>query len=989
MRRPILAWVLFLLIVLLGGTTAMRLGLSRDPDFPSRDITIVASYPGMQPQNLEQQVVQTIEDTTASVEGVEHITSISNVDWCMVQLRISDKRHIDSVVQDISQKLASQRFPKGMDPPTVRKQYVGDSPIAFLGLEAPHADRVTAAAISRRVKDALQAIDGVSEVSVHGVAEPEVHLWVDPEALWAHHVTAADVAQSVREHHARFGSGALVAEAGRILLNADAEAADLEALCELPLTTPQEGTPPVRLCDVAAVQVAAPADLPRLRWNGENAVLIRVVKQRAANAVSTVARLHAKVAEINATLPAGQKLTMLLDLSEEIKHEVHGLMFELILALIATGCVCRLFLGTWQSTLNVMLAVPVSLLGACAALYVCGFTLNVYSMMGLTLAVGIVVDDAIMVQESIHCERARGLSAAEAALRGTSRIRFAALAATLGVVCIFAPVLLMGGVASRAFLELGVAVSVAVLLSYVEAVTLAPARTATQSLAKVHQHPRWEGFEAQFARWLGHCAERPKLTLAIAAALCCIGLSLAMRVDRASPVDTGSCLVTLAVHAPVNHTLEQTDIAVRQLDAKVRATPGVAGTFCVTGSENPYEALVFANIDAKHTRDKRIEADLWGLVAQTPPLQAAGFGASDIQVSIVGPDRVAVTREAHRLRERMNHSELFAGTTTSARQGMPQLDVRPMRERLRDARITPAEFARTVHDLFAGEKLGKFELSGRRTDISMKLLASARQDPQHLAEIPLRDHRGQLVPLGTMATFEPVRTEATLRRYDRQANVDVSGALRPGVKHETAQAMVERWATTLPADIQLQRQGAWLAHQESQSSLAWALLGGLVCAYLVLAAQFNSFRLPLVVICTVPLAASGAAFAMWALGLPLGNTGMIGLLLLFGLAKKNAILLVDCAMALERGGTSPARAALMAAKSRLRPIIMTTCATMIAVVPAALALGPTGASRQAMAVVVLGGMLSATLLTLVAVPIMLGMRRCRAQLVPYELGSVP
>jgi multidrug efflux pump subunit AcrB len=477
-KKPVFAWMLMAGTVLFGLVAASRIGISQFPDVDFPTITVNVTWEGAAPEVIENDVVETLEEALVQVEGVKSITSTSRQGSASVTVELDIARDVDLALQDVQTKVsqAQQRLPRDIDPPVISKTNPEDNPIMWIGLSGPYSRQTIADYTRYRVKERLQTVPGVGELTLGGYLERNIRLWIDAQKLDERGLTVAEVIAALQREHVELPAGRIETEGREINVRVLGEALDLATLRRIVVR--EVNGSPVYLEDVALVEDGF-EDVRRLaRVNGEPAQGLGIRKQRGSNAVAVAQAVRHELEEIRKTLPEGMELGVNFDSTQFIEESVHEIEFELLLSVLLTALVCWMFLGSLSSTLNVILAIPMSLLGTVATIYFLGFTLNTFTLLGLALAVGIVVDDAIMVMENIFRHAEGGKDRVRAAREGTAEITFAALAATLAVVAIFIPVVFMKGVIGRFFLQFGVTLCVAVLLSYVEAITLAPARCA-------------------------------------------------------------------------------------------------------------------------------------------------------------------------------------------------------------------------------------------------------------------------------------------------------------------------------------------------------------------------------------------------------------------------------------------------------------------------------------------------------------------------------
>ncbi|MCI0570162.1 MAG: efflux RND transporter permease subunit, partial [Myxococcaceae bacterium] len=710
-----------------------------------------------------------------------------------------------------------------------------------------------------------------------------------------------------------------------------------------------------------------------------------------SNAVAVAQGIRARLAEVQKEMPEGMQVGVNFDSTRFIEESVHEIQLELVLSCLLTALVCWMFLGSLSSTLNVILAIPMSLLGTVAVIYFLGFTLNTFTLLGLALAVGIVVDDAIMVLENIYRHGEMGKDRESAAREGTKEITFAALAATLAVVAIFIPVVFMDGVVGKFFLQFGITLCIAVLLSYLEAITLAPARSA--QLLKVGREERGvvgravdRGFsrlEGTYARILGWALKRPLRVLLGAVALLAVsGLSFAQLRSEMVPSQDQSRLM-VRVQTAVGNDLKETDGLFRKAEAILIAHPEIERTFAIVGGfggGGVNSGMLFVTLVPPDKRMPQAELQsvlrrelnsIPGLRAVVIDPSASGFTASrgfPIELSVKGNDWEQLVATSQQLKEKLAGSGLAVDVDTDYQVGMPELRIVPDRARTADLGVPVEGVATTLNTLVGGGRVGKYSSGGRRIDVRMQLLADQRSRPEDIALLKVRTESGALVPLSSLITQEEQPALQAITREDRERSIRIFANVAPGHAQDEVLKAVDGMSKELPEGVRLVLSGASVAYKESSSSLVFALVMGILVAYMVLASQFNSFLHPVTVLTILPLSVAGAFLALWMFGISLNIFSMIGLLLLMGIVKKNSIILVEYALHGREAGLDAVGAMLKAGPTRLRPILMTSIATMMAAVPAAIGLGAGSETRRPMAVAVLGGLVLSTLLSLVVVP---------------------
>lgn len=991
-RKPVLAWMLITATVVFGLVAGSRIGISQFPDVDFPTISVSVDWEGAAPDVIESDVIEVLEEALVQVEGVQSITSSARQGSASLTVELNLDRDVDLAMQDVQASVsrAQRQLPTDIDPPVISKTNPEDQPIMWIAVSGPFPRSVLADYTRYRVREELQTIPGVGEITMGGYVDRNVRLWLDARRLDERGLTVSDVIASLQQEHVELPAGRLQTEGREVNVRVLGEALDLDTFRRI-VVGGTSGAP-IYLEDVALVEDGF-EDMRRLaRVNGEPAQGLGIRKQRGANAVAVAEQIREALAEIQESLPEGMAIGINFDSSRFIEESVHEIQFELILAVLLTAVVCWMFLGSFSSTLNVLLAIPMSLLGTVAAIYFFGYTFNTFTLLAMALAVGIVVDDAIMVLENITRHGEMGKDKVTAAREGTKEITFAALSATIAVVAIFLPVVFMEGVVGRFFLQFGVTLCVAVLLSYVEAITLAPARCA-QILDIRHQERRgigkWvdRGFtwlESAYRGTLRFVLARPKLVLAGAAVLF-VG---AMLVFRALPSEfvpsQDQSRLMIRLQTAVGSDLSETDHLFRKAEEVVRSHPEVARVFAIVGGfggSGVNSGMLMTSLVPPSKREKshlEFAAALRRELNAIPGLRAVvqdpsqqGFTARrgfPVEFSVRGSHWEELVSLSHEITRELAASGLVVDLDTDYEVGMPELRVMPDRARCADLGVSIEDVANAINATVGGVRVGKYNQGGRRIDVRMRLLAEQRSRPEDISRLRVRTASGDLIPLQSVVNTEERPALQAITRRDRERAITVFANVAPGHSQQEALAKVEEIGRSMPVGYRLVLGGASVAFRESMGSLYFALFLGIGVAYMVLASQFNSLLHPLTVLTILPLSVAGAAAGLWLTGKTLNIFSMIGLLLLLGISKKNSIILVDYARQRRDEGADPRTAMLSAGERRLRPILMTSIATMSAALPPALGLGPGSEIRMPMAIAVIAGLLVSTALSLLVVP---------------------
>jgi hydrophobe/amphiphile efflux-1 (HAE1) family protein len=991
-RRPVLAWMLITSTVVFGLVAGRRIGISQFPDVDFPTISVSVDWEGAAPEVVENDVVEILEESLVQVEGVRSITSSSRQGGASLSVELDLERDVDLALQDVQTRIAQaqRRLPRDIDPPVVSKSNPEDQPIMWVGLSGPFPRQTLSDYARYRLKEKLQTIPGVGEIFMGGYLERNVRVWLDASRLDERGLTVTDVIGALQREHVELPAGRLETEGREVNVRVLGEALDLDAFRRIVVGNARGA--PVYLQDVALVEDGF-EDVRRMaRVNGEPAQGLGIRKQRGANAVAVAHQVHEALDQLQETLPEGMRVGINFDSTRFIEESVHEIQLELVLAVLLTALVCWMFLGSVSSTINVVLAIPMSLLGTVAVIYFLGFTFNTFTLLGMALAVGIVVDDAIMVLENIFRHGEMGKDRVTAAREGTREITFAALSATIAVVAIFAPVVFMEGVVGKFFLQFGVTLCTAVLLSYVEAVTLAPARCAQiLDTSREGRGPvgramdrAFAWLEARYRGTLPRILARPGLVLAGGAALFAVSVFVLRSLPSELVPSQDQDRLMIRIQTAVGSDLAETDRAFRRAEEIVSARPEVTRTFAVVGGfggSGVNSGVVFVTLVPPGRRAlshlefaavlRRELNAIPGLRAVVQDPSQQGFTARrgfPVEFSVRGPDWDRLVDTSGELMRRLDETGTVVDLDTDYEVGMPELRVLPDRARCADLGIPVEDVAGAINALVGGVRVGKYSEGGRRLDVRLRLLAEQRARPEDVVRLRVRAAGGEMVPLASVVTTEERPALQAITRRDRERAITVSANVAPGKSQREALARVEEIARDLPPGYRVVLGGASVAFHESMASLLFALFLGIAVAYMVLASQFNSLLHPVTVLTVLPLSVAGAAAALWGAGKTLNIFSMIGLLLLLGISKKNSIILVDYARQVRETGASAREAVLVAGPRRLRPILMTSVATMMAAVPPALGLGPGSEIRTPMAIAVIGGLVLSTALSLLVVP---------------------
>lgn len=1001
-RNPVFAWMMMLAFIVFGGISFFRLGVGQYPDVDVPIVNIQAKLEGAAPEIVESEVVDILEDTVMSVEGVKGVTSKAELGEANITVEFEVDRDIDLAVQDIQAKVsAAQRdLPVDIEPPIIRKTNPEDRPIMWVALTGARSPQELSDLTRNVLRDRFLTVPGNGDVMMGGFLERNLRVWLDPHKLRARGLTVEQVIGAIERQHLEVPAGRIEADSREANLRVQGEAMNLAQWRDLVLDE-RDGTV-VKMKDVALVEDGFEDRRRIARINGLPAQGMGIIKQHGANTVELANAVRERVAELNRTLPDDLELSIRYDSSKYIENAIGETEETLLLAVLLTALVCWVFLGRLSPTFNVVLAIPVSVLGTFAVMHFMNFTLNTFTLLALSLSVGIVVDDAVMVLENIYRHGEMGQDRVTAARSGAEQIAFAALATTMAIVAIFLPVAFMSGTIGRFFYQFGVVLSVAVFISLLEALTLTPSRCAQFLVVGGRRNALERGVGWMFTKLAALYAVL--LGGALRWRLAVLGVAVAFFVFSLLPVvkyTTGKDLpgvpqltaelvplqdqgvFRIMVKTPVGSSIEYTDGVMRQVEAVVNARPEIDSMYAIVGDQGN-EARAFVAMKPRDQRKKtqqEVIAELrkelnrfpgTSVRLQDPSSEGlpGGRGSRDpVAFSIRGPDWERLGRLSEELGEAMGASGKLVDVNSDYEVGMPEVRVTPNRTKTLAHNVDIAEVSRTIQALMGGTRVAKFTRDGRRYDVRVRLLREDRLRPEDIEGLYVPSQDGHLVRLADLVDVATRPSLQSITRQDRERAVTITAAPAPGASQDDALREVEGLAASvLPDGYRIVFSGQSQVYRESMGSLWFALLLGLVVAYMILASQFNSFIHPFTILLALPFSISGALFALVVTGQSINIYSAIGVILLTGIAKKNSILLVEFTNQVREAGKGCDDALREACPVRLRPILMTSVATIAGALPGAIAGGAGAELRIPMSVAVIGGMIVSTLLTLFVVP---------------------
>ncbi|HET9386827.1 MAG TPA: efflux RND transporter permease subunit [Gemmatimonadales bacterium] len=995
-KRPVLATVMSLLIVLVGVISFLRLTVREYPKIDTPVVSVRTVYKGASPQVIESQVTQPLEDSISGIEGVKSIKSVSREEVSQITIEFVPERGTDAAANDVRDRVSRVRgqLPDEVDEPIIAKVEADAQAIIWLRL---FSDRHSSLEISdyadRYVVDRLKTLSGVASVIIGGERRYAMRIWLDRERLAAYALTPQDVEDALRRQNIEVPSGRI-----------ESRDREFTVLSETDMRTPGQFNRlivrevngyPVRLADVGRAELGPADERNILRVNGNPAVGMGIVKQSTANTLSVARAVKAELPKVRAALPPGMDLGIAFDTSIFIERSIEAVYEVMLEALLLVVLVIFFFLRSLRATLIPFVTIPVSLIGACFLIWIMGFTINVLTLLGIVLAIGLVVDDAIVVLENIHRHIEEGMAPLKAALTGSREIAFAVVAMTVTLAAVFAPLAFSTGNTGRLFMEFALTVAAAVVVSGFVALTLTP-MMCSKLLHRQASHGRvynalerfFSGLSSGYRRLLTACLNRRLAVVGVFAAVSVIGVTLFATIkSELSPLEDRGFFLGI-MSAPEGATKEYTDGYARIWEEIYREVPEINTYFVVVapGLDRPnpvnfgisFLALKDWSERARSTQQitaevgPRMAARMPGVLAFpiNPPSLGQSFRNPAVQFVVQGNSYDEID---HRVNEIVARARAFPGLTnvdSDLKLNKPQLSVDINREKAAAVGVQVEAIGRTLETLLGGRQVTRFKREGKQYDVIVKLEDKDRRQPADLTSIYVRGANGQIAQLANLVTVTETVAPKELNHFNRLRAAIISANVTPGYTLSEALGFMEQTAKeVLTAEYQTTLDGQSREFRESGQQLYFVFFLALAFIYLVLSAQFESFRGPLVIMLTVPLAITGALLAMKLAGVTLNVYSQIGLVMLIGLITKNGILIVEFTNQLRDRGREKVDALIEASCLRLRPILMTTAATALGAVPLAVSAGAGSESRSAIGWVVVGGMSIGTLFTLFVIPV--------------------
>lgn len=998
-RRPVLAIVVNLVILLIGVICYDRLAVRQLPNVDVPVVTVATGYPGANAQVIESQITKPIEDTLSGIEGIDYIQSVSRAESSQVTVRFKLDRDADAAASDVRDRVAQARgaLPEEASDSIVQKQEADAQPIIYLAFSSDRHSLVEIADYANRiVKDRVQTIPGVAQAQVYG-SRYAMRVWLNPERLAGYGMAPSDVEAALRAQNVEI-------PAGRV----EGLQREFTVLSETDLKTPEQFAQIilgnsngylVRLGDVARVELGADSARFRARFNGKNAIPLGIVKQAVANPLEISKAIKTMLPQITRALPAGMKVEVAYDSTIFIEKSISEVYVTVFEAMLLVVLVIFLFLRNWRAVLIPIVTIPVSLIGAFTIMYMLGFSINILSLLAMVLAIGLVVDDAIVMLENIYRHIEEGMPPLQAAFKGSREIGFAIIAMTLTLAAVYLPFAFSTGRTGKLFIEFTLTLAGAVLVSGFTALTLSP-MMCSKLLRHETEHGRFylwgermlASLDGAYRRVLARVLSVRKLAVIGAAAVfAAAALLFTLLPKELAPQEDQGLIIGFA-SAPEGATIDFTDGYAKQMEKVFENVVERDRSFVIVGFGEVTSAIGFVGLKDWDERARTAQQIAGGLFPQfmgitglmafpvtPPPLGQNDFGQPVSFVVQTTGTWEELDGTVKKLLTKMQENPQLTNPDSDLKLNKPELRVLMNRDKIASVGTDVGTVGRTLETMLGGRNVTRFKKGSEQYDVIVQVDDGLRRTPESLANIYVRGNDG-LVQMSNLATVSETVAAKELNHFNKMRSAVISAGLAPGYSQGDALVWMENALQQVAPGSQYDLNGQSREFRESGSSTAALLLLALVFIYLVLAAQFESFIDPLVILMSVPLAVFGAFLCLVLLnaGAVLGlwnATGswniytQIGVVTLIGLISKHGIMIVEFANQLQEQGKSKLEAVVESATLRLRPILMTTGAMVLGAVPLALASGAGAEARHQIGWVIVGGLSIGTVFTLLVVPV--------------------
>lgn len=998
-RKPVLATVISILLVIFGAVGFSYLGTREYPAVDPPIITVTTSYPGANPDVIESQITEPLEQAINGIAGVRFISSTSREQVSVISVEFNIDVDLEAAANDVRSKVseAVRSLPQDANPPVVDKADANSQAVAFLSVQSDTRSMLDLSDFANNVvKERLQTIPGVSGAYVRGERRYSMRLWMDPVRMSAYRIVPADIQAALRRENIDLPTGRLEGNETEITLRTESRLVTPEEYNRMIIKS--ENGRIVRFGDVGYAELGVENERSSIQRSTVPGVLVAIQPQPNANEIAIADEVYKRLDELKAEVPEDIRIEIANDYTKPVRRSIKEVEETLVIAFLLVVIVIFLFLRDWRSTLIPVIAIPISIIATFFIMYIAGFSINVLTLVAIVLAIGLVCDDAIVVLENIYAKVEKGMNPFQAALSGSKEIYFAVISTTVTLASIFIPIIFLQGLTGRLFLEFGVVLAGSVLISALVALTLSPMMCAY--LLKHQEKPskfyrKTEQFYQALTRGYNKSLQsfmrfRWGAIVILFVMFAVIGTVGANIKSELAPIEDRG-IIRVNVKAPEGVSYEYMERYMKEIDQYINdSVPELYTSITLTavipggGAFSPVNAglenIFLVDPDKRVRSQEQIFQQISkGLENFTgvrtfpaqPPTIGARFGGQPVQFVIQAPDLPNLLKALPTFLEEAQQHPTLRFVDSDLKVNKPELVLKINREKASELNVSVEEIARTLQLSYSGQRYGYFVMNGKQYQVIGQMQRSDRNEPLDLKSVYIRNQDGNMVSLDNLITYDESVSAAAIYRYNRYVSATISAGLTEGkTLGEGIEAMNEVAAKILLPTFKTELAGQSKEYADSSSSLFFAFILALVLIYLILAAQFESFIDPFIILLTVPTSIAGALFTLYIFGQTLNIFSQIGIIMLIGLVTKNGILIVEFANQRKLAGVSRIDAVLEAATTRFRPILMTSLATILGILPIALSLGTAAGSRQSLGIAVVGGMIISGFLTLYIVPAM-------------------
>ena len=996
-KRPVLAIVLNLLIILFGVVSFQYLGVREYPSVDPPVVTVSTNYPGANADIIESQITEPLEKALNSVEGIRSVSSASNQGSSRITIEFKLGTDMETAANDVRDKVsqATRMLPSDIDGlPTVQKADADADFIMSFTLQSSKRDMLEISDYAENViAPRFETIEGVSSVRIWGFKRYAMRLWMDPDKMASQGVTTRDVKNALDRENVELPSGKLQGDNTELTVRTLGKFTSVEDFNNMIVRN--SGEKIVRFKDVGYAELGPENPDTILRWNGMPMVGIAITPQPGSNYLDISKEAHKRAELVRSMMPDDYTMDTILDNTIFIENSVTEVAETIIIAIVLVVIIIFFFFRDWIVAIRPLIDIPVSLIGTFFIMWILGFSINVLTLLAIVLATGLVVDDGIVVTENIYKKIEEGMHPVEAAMKGASEIIFAVLSTSITLAAVFLPVIFMEGFVGKLFREFGMVLASSVLISAFVSLTLTPVLNAYLNRKTIKKTKFWlatepffEKMESGYKNSLSNFLSKKIITIPILVVTLGIIWYFGSQLDsELAPLDDRSML-QVRMSGPEgasyeymdNYILKAAAFMAEKLPEKQGILTVTSPSFSGSGAANSGMARIALVPKNERTRSQHEIANTLNMQLKSIP-EAKAFvqeqqtialnkrGGLPVAYVIQAPGFEKLREYLPKFMEKVEDDPTFTVSDVDLKFSKPEISVSIDREKAKSLDVAVGDVAQTMQLAFAGQRFSYFNMNGRQYQVIGQFDRGNRNEPVDLKSMYVKNSSGDLVQLDNIVKAEEQSSPPQLYHYDRYMSATVSAGLAPGKTIQDGIDAMDRIRDELNDDsILTTLTGSSRDYQESSSNTLFSFMLALVLVFLILAAQFESFIDPLIIMFTVPLALAGAVFSLWFFDETLNIFSQIGIIMLIGLVTKNGILIVEFANQLQEQGMKKAEAALQAASLRLRPILMTTLATCLGALPIAMALGSAGESRQSMGIVVIGGLTFSLVLTLYVIP---------------------